>query len=101
MMPARLVQPWEALEMDRQDMKVTSAKGKQRLLVVVDRATKFLASFPLPGEETLGVSGKLLELLLTFGFPLSIRCHPAGGFTSEVMQHLCRWLQVPHDQQPE
>ena len=66
---------------------MTSAKGNRHLLVVVDRATKVLASFPLPGEETLGVSRKLLELLLTFGVPLSMRCHPAGGFTSEVKQH--------------
>ena len=69
MMPARLVQPWEALEMDRQDITVTSAKSNRRLLVVVDRASKLLACFPLPGEETLGVIRKLLELLLTFALP--------------------------------
>ena len=62
MMPARLVQPWEVLKMDPQDVKVTSAKGNRRLLVEGDRASKLLASVPLPSRETLGIiSRKLLE----------------------------------------
>ena len=48
---------------------------------------KFLGDLPLPSKETVGLSRKLLELLLTFGLPLSIRCHPGGEFTSQVMQH--------------
>ena len=76
MMPARLPQPWGVLEMDIQDMKVTSDQGNRYLLIVVDRAAKFLTAFPLPTEEAVGVSRKLLSLLLTFGLPLSIRCDP-------------------------
>jgi len=100
MMPARLLQPWEVLQMDIQDMKVRSEKGNQYLLVVVDRASKFLAAFPLPRKDALGVSNKLLELLLTFGLPLSIRADMGSENTASVMQHLCNWLKVPLDYGP-
>ncbi|CAB1096262.1 unnamed protein product [Ectocarpus sp. CCAP 1310/34] len=67
--------PCEMLEMDVQDLKVTSGKG--------NRASKFLTAFPLPFKEVIGVSRKLLELLLIFGLPLSIRCNPGSEFTAE------------------
>ena len=72
MMPARLLQPWEVLQMDIQDMKVRSERGNQYLLVVVDRASKFLAAFPLPSKDAFGVSSKPLELLLIFVLPFSV-----------------------------
>lgn len=97
MLPARFLQPWEVLEMDIPDMKVTSDGGNRYLLVVVDRGTKFLAAFPLPSKAAEGVSRKLLELLLIFGLPLSIRCDPGGEFIAEVTQHLYRWLKVSLD----
>ena len=100
MLPARFLHPWEVLEMDIQDMKVTSSQGNRYLLVVVDRATKFLSAAPLPTKEALGVSKKLLELLLNFGLPLSIRCDPGSENTAEVMQNLCRWLKVSLDYGP-
>ena len=100
MMPARLLQPWEVLEMDLQDMKVTSDKGNRYLLVVVDRASKFVSAFPLPAKDAIGVSRKLLDLLLVFGLPRSIRSDPGGEFVSEVMKHLCRWLHVSLDHGP-
>ena len=95
MMLARLLQPWDVLEMDIRDLKVTSDKRNRYLLVVVDRASKFLAAFPLPSMEATTVSRKFLELLLIFDLPLSIRCNPGSDFKAEVMQHLCRWLRVP------
>ena len=97
MLPARFLRPMEVLEIDIQDMKVTSASNNRYLLVVVDRATKFLLAYPLPTKEALGVSRKLLELLLLFGLPLSIRCDPGSEFIAEVMRHLCRWLRVSLD----
>eukprot|EP00752_Nemacystus_decipiens_P010808 g9614.t1 len=99
MMPARLLQLREVLEMDIQDFKVTSDKNNRYLLcfVVVDRSSKFLSAFPLPSKKAICVSRKQLELLLTHGLPLSIRCDPGNEFTAAVMQHLCRWLKVPLD----
>ena len=83
--------------MDILDMTTVSHKGNRYLLVVVDRATKFLVAFAPPTKETLGVSRKLLELILIFGLPLSIRCDPGRENTSEIKEHLCRWLKVPLD----
>eukprot|EP00752_Nemacystus_decipiens_P016023 g14325.t1 len=91
---------WDVLEIDIVDMKVETPTGNRYILVVVDRATKFLFGFPLPTKETVGVSRKLLELLellLIFGLPLSIRCDPGTENTSEIMAHLCRWLKVSLD----
>ena len=83
MMPARLLRPWEVLQMDIQDKKVKCDKGNQNLQVVVDRASKFLAAFALPSKDALGVSRKLLELLLKLGLPLSIRSDMGSENTPE------------------
>eukprot|EP00752_Nemacystus_decipiens_P012408 g10995.t1 len=97
MLPARFLKGWDVLKVDMVDMKVETPTGNRYILVVVDRATKFLFGFPLPTKETIGVSRKLLELLLIFGLPLSIRCDPGTENTSEIMAHLCRWLKVSLD----
>ncbi|CAB1114741.1 unnamed protein product [Ectocarpus sp. CCAP 1310/34] len=83
----------EVLHMDIQDMKVTSEKGNRYLLVVVDRASKFLTAFPLPSKDALGVSSKLLELLLIFGMPFSVRADMGSENIARVMKHLCNWLK--------
>ena len=80
MLPARFLREWKVLEMDILDMKVVSSKGNRYLLVVVDRASKFLFALALPTKETVGVSRKLLELILISGY----RCRSAatrGGRT--------------------
>ena len=97
MLPTRFPHPWDVLEMDILDMKVVSSTGNRYLLVVVDRASKFLSAFPLPTKESVGVIKKFFELILIFGLPLSIRCDPGTEFTSEIMVHLCRWLKVSLD----
>lgn len=51
MSPAHFSRPWEILEMNILDMKMTSHKGNRYLLVVVDRATKFHFAFPLPTTD--------------------------------------------------
>ena len=75
-------------------MGVRSDAGNKVLLVVVDKASTFLFAFPLPTKEAIGVARKLLEVMLTFGLPLYVRSDPGSEFTAEVMQHLCKWLNV-------
>ena len=70
------------------------------LLVVVDRASKFLLAYPLPNKIAENVAKILLELLLTFGRPLSLRNDPGTDFTAEVVQHLCKRLDVTIDYGP-
>ena len=100
MMPARFLRPWEVLEMDIQDLKQESQDGNRYLLVVVDRASKFLFAYPLPSKDAVGVSRKLLELLLTFGVPLSIRSDAGGEFTAQMVKHFCQRLKVSIDYGP-
>lgn len=50
MMPARLIWPWEFLEMDLQDMKHVSSAW-----IVVDRVSRFLFTYPLESKGSVGV----------------------------------------------
>ena len=81
-------------------MGARSETGNKHLLVVVDEASKFLFAYPLPNKTAENVAKKRLELLLTFGIPLSLRSDPGTEFTVVVVQHLCRWLTVTIDYGP-
>ena len=100
MLPARFLEPWGVLEMEIHDIGARSEAGNRFLLVIVDRASKFLFAYPLPDKSAEGVAKKLLELLLTFGVPSSLRSDPGTEFTAEVVQHLCKWLNVGIDYGP-
>ena len=86
--------------MDIHDVGASSEAGNKHLFVIVDRASKFLFAYPLPNNTAENVAKKLLELLLTFGIPLSLRSDPGTKFTAEVVQHLCKWLNVTIDYGP-
>ena len=81
-------------------MGARSEAGNKHLLIIVDRASKFLFTYPLPNKTAENVAKKLLELLLTFGIPLSLRSNPGTEFTAELVQHLCKWLNVTIDYGP-
>ena len=57
-------------------MGARSEAGNKHLLVIVDRASKFMFAYPLPNKTAENVAKKLLELLLTYGIPLSLRSDP-------------------------
>ena len=65
--------------MDIHDMGARSDAGNRYFLVIVDRASKFLFAYPLPNKSAEGLAKKLLELLLTFGIPLSLRSDTGHG----------------------
>ena len=94
MLLSRFLRPGEVLKVDIQDMAVKSDAGNKVLLVAVDKASKFSLAFQLPTKVALGVARKLLEVMHTFGLPLNFRSDPGSEFTVEVMQHLCKWLNV-------
>ena len=100
MIPARFLRPREVLEMGIQDLNQESQDGNRYLLVVVDRTSKFLFAYPLPSKDATGVNRKLLEVLLTFGVPLSIRSDAGGKFTSQVVKHFWQWLKASVDYGP-
>lgn len=67
---------------------------QKQVLVVVDRASKFVLAYPLQTKGALDESKNLLELVLTFGVPLSPRSDAGGEFTASVFKHLCWWLSL-------
>ena len=100
MMPARLLWPWKMLEMDLHDMKQVSSAENRYILLVVDRANRFVFAYALQSKDSVGVARKLLELLLTFGVPLSIRSDGGREFAAKLVAHLCQWLRVNLDHGP-
>lgn len=78
---------WEVLEIDIQHMKRVSATGNRYLLMIVDRATKFLLYPPLT-KSAESLVRELVKLCLTFGVPLFIRSDGGGEFTAEVVNHV-------------
>ena len=81
-------------------MGARSETGNKHLLFIVDRVSKLLFVYPLPNKTAENVAKKLLELLLIFEIPLSLRSGPGTEFTVEVVQHLCKWLSVTIDYGP-
>ncbi|CAM9960820.1 unnamed protein product, partial [Choristocarpus tenellus] len=79
---SKFLEPWDVLEMDLQDVRHISAKGNKYLLIVIDRASRFPFAFPMASKEATGIATNVLELLLTFGIPLSI-CSDAGEGSSQ------------------
>ena len=100
LLPARFLKPWEVLEKDIHDMGARLKAGNKYLLIVVDRASKFLFACLLPSKTVQNVAKKLLELLLRFGIPLSLRSDLGTEFTAKLVQHLCKWLNVTIDYAP-
>ena len=74
--------------MDIHDKGARLEAENKHLLVIVDRASKFLFAYPLPKKTADNVAKKFLELLLTFEIPLSLRSDPGTEFITEVIQHL-------------
>ena len=53
-------------------MKVDSEAGNRYILVVVDKASKFLFAYPTRTKEALGAAQHLLTLCFIFGTPVAI-----------------------------
>ena len=73
MFPARFLRPWDVLEADVLDMHEKSESDNRYLLLVINRASKFVFAFPLKTKEAEGIALKLLELVTLFGVPRAIR----------------------------
>ena len=86
--------------MDIHDMGARSEPGNKHRHDIVDIASKLLLAYPLPNKTAENVAKKLLELLLTFGMPPSLRSDPGTKFIAEVVQHLSKWLNVTIDSGP-
>lgn len=71
MLPSRFLWPWNVLEIILLDVKARSEAGNRYLLVMVDRASKFLLAYPLSAKDALEVAHNMMELVPTFSLQYS------------------------------
>ena len=90
----KLLQPWEVLEIDLLDMKHPTVNGNRYILIVVDKASRFLSATPVPSKEAKGVAAALLKLLCALGVPREIRSDAGREFKANVVHRLCQWMKV-------
>lgn len=90
MLLARHLQSWEVLQINVQGMGGESSAGNRHVLVVMDRASKFALAYPLRTEDAESVERALMDLVLMFGVPWSIRSDSETGFTAKGVEHLFR-----------
>ena len=83
MLLARFLRPGEVFEMEISDMGQWTETRNQYLLVKADKASKFLVKFPLLTKEAIGVAKAVLDVLLTFGLPVSLHSDPSTTFAAE------------------
>ena len=86
--------------MEIRDMGAKSEAGNKYLLIVVNRVRNFLFACPLPSKAAENLAKRLLELLLTFRIPLSLRSDAGTEFTVEDVQLPCKWLNATMDDGP-
>lgn len=80
MLPAGFLQPWDALEMNNQDMGEVYNSGMRLLLLITDWPSRYAFAYPLETKEAQGVAEKLLEFIFLFGVPRSLRRDPGTVF---------------------
>ena len=85
MLPGRVIEPWEVMEIDVASVGTESRNGSRYLLLAVDQASKFPFAFPLPSKEVEEVACHLLQLCLTFGVPRVIRSDGGGEFEARCI----------------
>lgn len=90
----------DVVEVGVQDIKQVMETGNRYLLVLMDRATKFLFIFPLPRESLEPMARLLVKPFLACGVPLVVHSHAGCGFIPDVVRHVCGWMKVEQTHRP-
>ena len=81
---------WDRVAMDLLDMSVTTAKGNQYVLVMVDCFSRWMEACPLPDKTALAVADVFVQhIVCRFGMPMVIHSDQGREFENKVMQELC------------
>lgn len=95
MLPGCAIQPWEVIKIGPMCVGVESLSGNIYLLLVVDKASRFPFSYPLPSKQVKYVARHLLELCLTLGISKMNRSDGGGDFEARCcIQYLRRRLRT-------
>lgn len=93
MPPAKFVQPWEIIEIDFQDMVIKFSMGNRCLLLTIDKASRYLFTYPIKTREADAIANHVLNLCLTFGAPAHSHSDGGGEPTPEKINYVYRRLK--------
>lgn len=73
--------------------EVTPAEdGKRYLLVLVNFFTRYVKLYAVTNKDALTTATCIFDYICTFGLFDQLRSDPGSDFTSEVVEHLLKWL---------
>ena len=80
----------DRVAMDLLDMSVTTPKGNQYVLVMVDCFSQWTEACPLPDKTALSVADAFFQhIVCRFGMPSVIHLDQGREFENKLMQELC------------
>jgi hypothetical protein len=88
--------PWEHLAIDLGTLNVTSPRGHNFILVVVDIFTRFVLLRPLRTKAASDVAEALWGIICDFGAPKIIQSDNGSEFVNQVVSSLLRLEGVNH-----
>ena len=81
---------WDHVAMDILDMSVTTPRGNQYVLVMVDHFLRWTEACPLPNKMALAVADAFFQqIVCRFGMPAVIHSDQGREFENNLMQELC------------
>ena len=87
--------PLELVAMDILGPLPESTAGNSYILVVGDYFTKWMEVYPIPNQETITVSKKLVdEFFCRFSLPHRLHSDQGAQFESEIIKQICKLLQI-------
>lgn len=88
--------PFDHIAIDNFHMSMTSPRGHNYVLVVVDVATRFVLLYPLQDEKAATIAQRLWECVCTFGVPKVIQSDNGTGFVNQVVGSLLQLVGSDH-----
>jgi hypothetical protein len=87
--------PWTHIAIDHIGPFPTTNNGNKYILVIVDRFTKYAEAVACE-DESAHTSARILvdHIICRHGFPTVIVSDRGSGFTSELMQHIMKQLNI-------
>ena len=86
--------PFAELIMDAAGPFPTSASGHRYILLIVDKATRWIELFPLQELSALATANALLQVVSRFGMYDKLYSDRGSNFTSQVTQLLMKALNI-------
>ena len=84
----------QAIGVDRLTVTPQDKYGNNNIIVVVVHMTKLVALYPATDYTSLSLATALFQFYCTYGLYEEIYSDPGSDMTSEVLEHLHKWLGI-------